>query len=380
MRYQDLRVAARVVAKNSIPTALSVFSIALGIGLTTAVFSVGNALVLRPLPLQRPGEVLTINSRGDDGAVFMYGWPDYEDMRHSGAGFLDIAAYQRRGGMLAKEEGSEMVLVSPATPNYFTLLGVRAVLGRASLEPSAGRPAAVLGWRLWQRRFGGDPEIVGKSIVFDGKALNVTGVLPAEFGGLERGVANDIWVSTDAWFDVLSRGDRNDRGDQFEIILRLRPGINADTVAARLDASIRGPGSASRRRSALAEPSSMRISLPAGRKTCSSAEDSSRYWHWSCSSPAPTSHSFGWPRARLARKKLRFVWRWEPAPAISSASCWWRRVWSPFPVLLSVCGWRTSCSGKQWSFLPWDRPSPIPAFASMRESSRSPSPRPCSQY
>src|SRR5690349_15605766 len=101
MRYQDLRVAARVVAKNPIPTALSVLSIALGIGLTTAVFSVGDALILRPLPLERPDEVLTVFSRGDDGAVFMYGWPDYEDMRKSGAGFLDVAAYQKRGGMLA---------------------------------------------------------------------------------------------------------------------------------------------------------------------------------------------------------------------------------------------------------------------------------------
>jgi len=242
MRYQDLRVAARVVAKNPIPTALSVLSIALGIGLTTAVFSVGDALVLRPLPLQRPGEVLTVVSRGDDGAVFQYGWPDYEDMRNSGAGVLDIAAYQKRGGMLAKEEGSEEVLVSPATPNYFTLLGVRAVVGRASLEPRDGRPAVVIGYRLWQRRFGGDPDIVGKTIVLGGKALTVTGVMPAEFGGLARGVANDIWVSTDAWFDVLERGYRYNRGDQFEFILRLKPGVNAEVAAAQLDTSIRGPG------------------------------------------------------------------------------------------------------------------------------------------
>src|SRR5207244_1432954 len=124
----------------------------------------------------------------------------------------------------------------------FTLLGVRAVLGRATLEPGDGRPAAVIGYRLWQRRFGGDPSIVGKAIVLRGKALTVTGVMPAEFGGLSRGVANDLWISTDAWFDVLKGGHRYNRGDQFEFILRLKPGVSAEAAAAQLDASIRGPG------------------------------------------------------------------------------------------------------------------------------------------
>src|SRR5260370_41743836 len=120
-------------------------------------------------------------------------------MKNSGAGLLESAAYQKRGGRLARKEGSEHVLVTPATPNYFSLLGVRVVLGRASLEPRDGRPSVVLGYRLWRRRFGGDPGIVGKSIVLRGKALTVTGGMPAEFGGLARGGANDLWVSTDAW-------------------------------------------------------------------------------------------------------------------------------------------------------------------------------------
>jgi predicted permease len=242
MRYQDLRVASRVVAKNPLPTVLSVVSIALGIGLTTAVFSAADALFLRPLPLHEPGEVLTVISRGDDGAVFMYGWPDYLDMRNSGAGFLDIAAYQLRGGMLANEEGSESVLVSPATPNFFSLLGVRAAFGRTTFEARDGRPGTVIGYRLWQRRFGGDPDIVGKTVVLSGKALTVTGVMPAEFGGLSRGVANDLWVSTDSWFDVFERANRQNRSDQFEFILRLKPGMSAEAAAAQLDASIRGPG------------------------------------------------------------------------------------------------------------------------------------------
>lgn len=242
MRFQDLRVAARVIAKNPLPTALSALSITLGIGLTSAVFSVADALMLRPLAIERPSEVWRLDSRGDDGAWMMYTWRDYENMRDSGAGIAGIAAFQRRGGLLANAEGSESVLVSPCTPNYFSLLGVKAIVGRASVEPVMGRPAAVLGWRLWQRRFGGDPAIAGKTIVLGGKALTAAGVLPAEFGGLTRGVANDIWVSTDAWFDVLERGSRRAQGDQFEMILRLKAGVNPEAAQAQLDASIRGPG------------------------------------------------------------------------------------------------------------------------------------------
>ena len=243
MRYQDLRVAARVAARNPIPTALAVLSIAVGIGLTTGVFSLADALFLRPLSIAHPREVLYATSLGDDGSPFMYGWLDYEDMRNAGAGVAAIATYQSRGGMLANQEGgADMVLLSPATPNYFSLLGVRAALGRASFDAHGGRPAAVIGWRLWQRRFGRDPAIVGKTIILDGKALSVAGVMPVEFGGLERGVANDIWVSTDTWFDVLKRGDRQSRYDQFEMVLRLKPGVSAEAAAAQLDASIRGPG------------------------------------------------------------------------------------------------------------------------------------------
>ena len=283
MRYQDLRVAARVVTKNSIPSALSVVSIALGIGLTTAVFSAADALFLRPLSLDQPGQVLSVISRGDDGAVFMYGWPDYLDMRSSGAGFLDIAAYQRRGGMLANEEGSELVLVSPATPNFFSLLGVRAVLGRASFQARDGRPATVIGYRLWQRHFGGDPDVIGKAVVLSGKALTVTGVMPAEFGGSSSGVANDLWVSTDAWFDVLERGYRHGRGDQFEFILRLKPGVSEEAVAAQLDASIRGSG---KRKPAAAGTRGTVLTadwLLAGEEELLVEADFWLCWRWCCS-------------------------------------------------------------------------------------------------
>ena len=159
--WSDLRIALRVLRKSPGATALSVISIALGIGLTTGMFSVGDAMLLRPLAVSHPEELRAVASIGDDGNQFLYGWPDYLDVAEAGKGQAEFAAYQRRGLMLASGDESESVLASPVTPNYFSLLGIHAAVGRASIETVSGRPQVVLGYRLWQRRFGGDPKVVG---------------------------------------------------------------------------------------------------------------------------------------------------------------------------------------------------------------------------
>jgi len=241
--WQDARTASRVLRHHRGTTVLCVLSIALGIGLTTGTFSLADALFLRPMAIERPDEVLQITSRGDDGRQMMYGWPDCQDMARAGTGLMEMAAYQRRGAMLAAGDDSEEILAYPVTPNFFPLLGVRAALGRASFESVAGRPAAVIGNRLWQRRFGGDPKIVGKTVLMNRQAFTVVGVMPPEFGGLSRAVANDVWVSMDAWFDVFgNREEKISRVGQFEIVARLKPGANPQRVASQLDAAIRGPG------------------------------------------------------------------------------------------------------------------------------------------
>ena len=236
-------MAIRVLRKSPGATALSIVSIALGIGLTAGMFSVGDAILLRPMAFHQPDKLLMATSLGDDGRPMMYGWPDCLDMAAAGRDMAEIAAYQRRGLMLAAGDETEIVLASPVTPNYFSLLGVRAVLGRASVDSVAGRPEAVLGYRLWQRRFGGDPNIAGKTVLLSGKAFLVAGVMPEDFTGMARGIANDVWVSTDAWFAVLgNRDEQQSRDGQFEMVARLKPGVTAQRAAALLDAAIRGAG------------------------------------------------------------------------------------------------------------------------------------------
>ena len=122
-----------------------------------------------------------MNSVGDDGQHLFCGWDDYRDMARARAGTLDMAVYQGRSLMLSQGEETEAILANPVTPNFFDFLGVKAALGRATVETMAGRPGAVLGDRLWHRRFGSDPQIVGKTIVLNGQAMVVNGVMPAQF-------------------------------------------------------------------------------------------------------------------------------------------------------------------------------------------------------
>jgi predicted permease len=241
--WHDLRVAIRVLAKGPGATALSVISIALGIGLTAGMFSVGDAMLLRPMPFREPGRLLQANSLGDDGRPLPYGWPDYLDMASAGRTLAEFAAYQHRGGLLGEGEQTERVQADSVTANYFSLVGVRAMIGQASVEAVAGRPQVVLGYRLWRRHFGGDPKVGGKSVLFSGKAFVVVGVMPEEFTGVARGNSTDVWLSNEAWFTVLgNRLDEESRSGQFEIVARLQPGVTAQRAAAQVDAAIRGAG------------------------------------------------------------------------------------------------------------------------------------------
>jgi len=239
---QDLRLALRVLAKSPGATALCVLSIALGIGLTTAMFSIGDALLLRPLPIDHPDQLWDLSSRSDEGRYIQYGWPDYLDMCDASKDWAGLAAFQRRGGMLAVEDSSELVLISPVSANYFSLVGVKAAVGTAAVDELDGRPRVVLGHRLWQRRFAGDPHVIGKTAIISRRPYLVAGVMPEEFVGLRRGVVTDVWMSVDAWFASSGQGEKQDRNGQFEIVARLKPGTTPLRAAAALDAAIRGPG------------------------------------------------------------------------------------------------------------------------------------------
>ena len=240
---RDLRLALRLLAKNPGATALAVLSIALGIGLTTGLFAVGDAALLRPLPVEKPQELWSVISRGDDGNEFQYGWPDYLDMAKALEGKARVITSQRRGVLVGSSEESEFEIIQPASPDFFRVLGAKAALGRAVLGDVAGRPETVLGYRLWQTRFSSDPQIIGKTVLLNHRAFVVAGVMPEGFTGLARGILVGVWVSVDAWFHTLgNRDEEQSREGQFDIDVRFRAPLTATGAAAQLDAAIRGPG------------------------------------------------------------------------------------------------------------------------------------------
>ena len=240
---RDLRLALRLLAKNPGATALAVLSISLAIGLTTGLFAVGDAALLRPLPVENPRELWTVTSRGDDGNWMMYGWPDYLDMARALAGRAQLVATQNRGVQVGEGDETAMAIIQPASPNYFRAVGVQALLGRAEIGEAEGRPQTVLGYRLWQTRFSSDPNIVGKTVLLNHQAFVVAGVMAESFTGLQRGTLIGVWVSADAWFHTLgNRDEQQSRGGQFEIAARFRAPLTAARAAAELDAAIRGPG------------------------------------------------------------------------------------------------------------------------------------------
>jgi len=240
---RDLRLALRLLAKNPGATALAVLSIALGIGLTTGLFAAGDAALLLPLPVEKPQELWSVNSRGDDGNSIMYGWPDYLDMAKALEGRAQLVASQRRGVQVGADDNSQLVTIQPASANYFQVVGVRAALGRASLGEAEGRPETVLGYRLWKTHFSSDPHIVGKTILLNHKPFLVAGVMPEVFASLQRGIAVGVWISADAWFHTFgNRDEEQSREGQFEIAARFRAPLTEARAEAQLDAAIRGEG------------------------------------------------------------------------------------------------------------------------------------------
>ncbi len=193
--------------------------------------------------MEKPQELWSASSRGDDGNRMMYGWPDYLDMAKALEGRAQLVASQRRGVLVGAGEDRQDVIIQPASPNYFQVVGVKVSLGRASLGEAEGRPETVLGYRLWQTRFSSDPHIVGKTVLLNHKAFLVAGVIPEVFTGLQRGVLIGVWVSADAWFHTLeAKDEEQSRDGQFEIAARFRAPLTEARAEAQLDAAIRGPG------------------------------------------------------------------------------------------------------------------------------------------
>ena len=236
---QDLRYAFRTLRRERGFTAFAVGIIALGIGASTTVFSVASALLLRPLPFTEPDRLVWIQNGTEPGMSAQTAQVDpYLSLARANQSFTGIAAYFAFYGVgdktLSSATDGIRVSAVPVTQNFFPLLGVRPLIGRGfNAEESAwnGPKAALLGYALWQRRFAGDPTIVGRPIILDGAPTMVVGVLPQsfDFGSIfAPGARIDLFTP----FPVTP--ETNHWGNTLAVVGRLKPGATLTGAAAEL--------------------------------------------------------------------------------------------------------------------------------------------------
>jgi len=228
---RDLLFGARMLRRNPGFTAVAVLTLGLGIGANTAIFSVVNAVLLRPLPYPRSGDLVLVwatdAERGATEDVATY--PDFDDWRARSRGFERLAAFTTRGMTLSGGDQAEQVEAVQATPGFFETLGVSPALGRTFRpeEDEEGAPrVAVLSHGAWKRVFGGRPDALGKTIHANDKAWTVVGVMPPDFK-FSPGEPEQIYTP-------LVRDPS--RGHGFlRVVGRLRPGTSRAAAQAEMD-------------------------------------------------------------------------------------------------------------------------------------------------
>jgi len=192
---KDIRYAVRGLLKRPGFTAIAVLTLALGIGANTAIFSVVNATLLRIPPVTDPDRLVYVFN-GPTGSVFSY--PDYATLRDQNSVFDGLIAWGGISASLNSNDQTDLVTGAIVSGNFFDVIGVHAQLGRVITteddKTPGAHPVAVISQGLWQTRFAGDANIVGRQLVLNGNNFTVIGVLPAGFDGLQLGITRDLYV------------------------------------------------------------------------------------------------------------------------------------------------------------------------------------------
>src|SRR5438552_3198003 len=232
----DLRYAVRTLRKSPGFAAAGILTLALAIGSNTAVFSVVNGVLLRPLPFAEQDRLFVLAEQSRQGAFRPPSYPTFLDWRAQSSAFADLAYVRGGGQRLAGPEGIQSIVASAVSTGFFATLGEGPLLGRLFTqdEERAGTHVAVLSYALWQSRFGGDPHILGKTLSLTAGVFTVVGVLPHD-------VAYPPWASEQLYMPIeaVAATDRalTQRGFHADcrIIGRLKPGVTHEQAKADLD-------------------------------------------------------------------------------------------------------------------------------------------------
>ncbi len=245
--WQELRYSSRLLRNNPGFAATAILTLALGIGANSAIFSLVDAVLFRPLPISKPGEVVRLTG-GKARGVSQWGFvsfPAYQHYSERSSAFSAMAAYFDRFAVTvsAGASVSDRVVAGMVTGNYFEMLGVHAALGRA-IVPQDDRPGAppvaMLSREFWQKRFAADRGALGLVIQVDGLPCTVVGIAPAGFGGVSFENLPEIWIPMSFGFQAepilksqIPLGQES--FSPFAVIARLKPGVSIAQAQAQLD-------------------------------------------------------------------------------------------------------------------------------------------------
>ncbi len=217
---QDLQYAARMLWRAPMFSAVAILTLSLCIGANSALFSVINAVLLRPLPFERADELYVVSSTYQGVRHEFTSFSDFADWRARSRVFRQVAAIRGEGVSITTLSGPEYLTGAAVSEEFFALFRVQPLLGRTFLateqRPNQSR-AVILSHGLWLRRFGGDPAVIGTSVVLDGEPNTVVGVMAAGFGFPEGA---ELWRPL-----TLTASDASRRVDIVRVIARLRPDI-----------------------------------------------------------------------------------------------------------------------------------------------------------
>lgn len=243
---QDVRYGARMLLKNPGFTFIAVFTLALGIGANTAIFSLLDQVLLRRLPVERPAELVILRSPGplrghassDGDIATSFSYPMYQRLREKNEVFAGLLARYAIPLSVSTRGQTERANGELVSGNYFETLGVKPVLGRvfnpADEQTPGGHPVAVLSYGYWERRFAKDSAILNQNILVNGHSLTVVGVSRAGFNGVQAGQTPDIFIPVMMKAQMTPNWDglRNWNDYWMALLGRLRPGMSAQQAEA----------------------------------------------------------------------------------------------------------------------------------------------------
>ncbi|MCI0387433.1 MAG: ABC transporter permease [Acidobacteria bacterium] len=244
--WHDLRYGLRLLFKTPGFTLIALITIALGIGANTAIFSLVNTVLLRPLPVEHPERLYNVYGSLRNGTVdTIFSYLNYKDVRDRNEVFTGMLTYRFAPMSISHEGSNERIWGYLVSGNYFDVLGVKAMLGR-TFEPDEDRtrkshPVVVMSYGCWEKRFGSDPAIAGKTLLINGHRFTIIGVAPKDFVGTEVSYSTELFIPM-MMADVIEPDnnylDSRDSDNMF-VAGRLKPGVTRQQAEASLQSLMR---------------------------------------------------------------------------------------------------------------------------------------------